>query len=156
MISHPESDGNIAESPMVLSSFDSHTHNISGLCFFNKVDKSACLLSDTRLFVFRLIICKAGTLGLGTWFCLVVCSGSVISCDSDKTEKLFDKYVMESDWLITVLEYCNDPQGGHTHIAELPFIFSYCDGDTLTHFMRHQKSPFSHCSARWLLATGRA
>jgi hypothetical protein len=64
--------------------------------------------------------------------------------------------VMESDWLITVLEYCNDPQGGHTHIAELPFIFSYCDGDTLTHFMRHQKSPFSHCSARWLLATGRA
>ena len=49
MISYPESDGNIAESLMVLSSFDWHTHNISGLCSFNKVDKSACLLSDTRL-----------------------------------------------------------------------------------------------------------
>jgi hypothetical protein len=45
MISYPESDGNIAESLMVLSSFDSHTHNVSGLCSFNKVDKSACLLS---------------------------------------------------------------------------------------------------------------
>jgi hypothetical protein len=55
---------------------------------------------------------------------IVWCSGSVISCDSDKTEKLFDKYVMEFDWLSTVLEYCTDPQGGHTHVAELPFNFS--------------------------------
>ena len=66
MISYPEPDGNIAESLMVLSSFDLHTNSISGLCSFNKVDKSACLLSDTRLLVFRLIIFKAGTLGLGT------------------------------------------------------------------------------------------
>jgi hypothetical protein len=42
---------------------------------------------------------------------------------------------LNTNRLSTVFEYCTDPQGGHTHIAELPFIFSYCDGDTLTHFM---------------------
>jgi hypothetical protein len=51
MISYPESDGHIAESLMVISSFDWHTHNISGLCSFNKVDKSACLLSEKRLYI---------------------------------------------------------------------------------------------------------